>query len=59
MKEKFRKTIMKVWVVPIPVLVMIMTLLNYGLGSMMSSINQLYSNIQQVTRAEFVVKNLS
>lgn len=50
----YRKAIMSVWIIPIPVLIVIMAMLNYWLGSTMSNINLLYSNIESLTKVEFV-----
>ena len=50
----YRKVVMSVWFIPIPVLLIIMALLNYWLGSTMSHINMLYSNIESLTKAEFI-----
>lgn len=54
MKEKFRKALLGIWIIPIPVLVMVMVLLNYFLGLMMSNINQLYSQVQDITKEDFL-----
>ena len=58
MKKKlnkiYRKVVMSVWIIPIPVLLIIMTLLNYWLGSTMSQINMLYSSIESLTKTEFI-----
>lgn len=43
------------WIIPIPVMLIITALLNYWLGTVMTDINSMYSNITNMERDTFII----
>lgn len=50
----YRKVVMSTWIIPIPVLAVVMGVLNYVLGERMTKINSLYASIEEITKTEFI-----
>lgn len=53
MKKTFRKILERLVVIPLPVFLIVVALLNYKLGSLMSTINETYSRVSEMEKTEF------
>lgn len=49
------RLLMLSWIIPIPVMLIITALLNYWLGTVMTDINSMYSNITNMERDTFII----
>lgn len=53
MKKTFRKILERLVVIPLPIFLIVVALLNYKLGSLMSTINETYSRVSEMEKTEF------
>lgn len=53
MKKTFRKILKRLVVIPLPIFLIVVALLNYKLGSLMSTINETYSRVSEMEKTEF------
>lgn len=56
MKKIIKNMVEKMVVIPIPVFLIVIAILNYELGSLMNSINETYSQVSDFTKNEFFLR---
>lgn len=55
MKEKLKQFL---WIMPTPVFIIAMAIANYWLGTIMSNINLLYSNVETINTEKNLLRHL-